>query len=93
MEKVKQEELSLKRQEIERKAQYQEEVRAMNASMMDQRRTTIMQQRQEKEATLEKVKQDLQFKYQIKREMEIMKREEKEESCRRLARQEEYKRA
>lgn len=65
----------------------------MNDTLMEKRRRSIILQRQEKEVSLEKVKTDLQFKVQIQREIAAMKREEKEESCKRMARQEEYKKA
>ena len=59
---------------------------------MSQRKESIMKQQKVKDASLEKVKRDLEFKSQMQQELAAIKREEKEESLSRLARQEEYKR-
>lgn len=64
----------------------------MNETIMSQRKESIMKQQKVKDASLEKVKRDLEFKSQMQQELAAIKREEKEESLSRLARQEEYKR-
>ena len=58
----------------------------MNETIMSQRKESIMKQQKVKDASLEKVKRDLEFKSQMQQELAAIKREEKEESLSRLAR-------